>query len=60
MHDKKEDRKTATFSIDTKTRLMLYKMVNNELLERVTGVISIGMYDFYGKYVSIYVFDLVI
>ncbi|KAI4456058.1 serine/threonine-protein kinase rio1 [Holotrichia oblita] len=42
MHDKKEDRETAIFGIDAKTRIILYKMINNELLDRVNGVISIG------------------
>lgn len=42
MHDKREDRETAIFGIDAKTRIILYKMINNELLDRVNGVISIG------------------
>lgn len=42
MHDKKEDHATAEFGVDEFTRLLLYKMINNQLLERVNGVISIG------------------
>lgn len=42
MHDKKEDHATAEFGMDEFTRLLLYKMINNQLLERVNGVISIG------------------
>ncbi|KAG5875520.1 hypothetical protein JTB14_013675 [Gonioctena quinquepunctata] len=42
IHDKKEDQATAVFGVDEFTRLILYKMVNNQLLERVNGVISIG------------------
>ncbi|KAF2881245.1 hypothetical protein ILUMI_24925 [Ignelater luminosus] len=41
-HDKKEDHATAEFGVDESTRLLLYKMINNQLLERVNGVISIG------------------
>ncbi|XP_060521757.1 serine/threonine-protein kinase RIO3 [Cylas formicarius] len=41
--DKKEDRATAEFGLDSFTRLLLYKMINNQqLLERINGVISIG------------------
>ncbi|XP_023018725.1 serine/threonine-protein kinase RIO3 [Leptinotarsa decemlineata] len=42
IHDKKEEHATAVFGMDEYTRLLLYKMVNNQLLERVNGVISIG------------------
>ncbi|CAG9828082.1 unnamed protein product [Diabrotica balteata] len=42
VHDKKEDQATAEFGVDEFTRLLLYKMINNQLLERVNGVISIG------------------
>lgn len=41
-HDRKEEHATAEFGVDEFTRLLLYKMVNNQLLERVNGVISIG------------------
>lgn len=42
VHDKKEDHATAEFGVDEFTRLLLYKMINKQLLERVNGVISIG------------------
>lgn len=42
LHDKKEDHATAEFGMDEFTRLLVYKMINNQLLERVNGVISIG------------------
>lgn len=42
MKDKKEDRATAEFGLDEYTRLLLYKMINQELLDAVNGVVSIG------------------
>lgn len=42
MNDKKEDRATAELGIDEFTRLLLYKLINNGLLERVNGIISTG------------------
>lgn len=42
IHDKKEDHATAEFGVDEFTRLLLYKMINSQLLEKVNGVISIG------------------
>ncbi|CAG9859730.1 unnamed protein product [Phyllotreta striolata] len=42
LNDKKEDQATAEFGIDEYTRLILYKLINNQLLEKVNGVISIG------------------
>lgn len=42
LHDRKEDHATADFGIDQFTRLLLYKMINKQLLERVNGIISIG------------------
>lgn len=42
MHDKKEDHATAELGVDEFTRLLLYKLINNQLLERVNGVISTG------------------
>lgn len=42
MRDKREDRATAEFGIDEFTRLLLYKLINTGLLERVNGVISTG------------------
>lgn len=43
IHDKKEDHATAEFGVDEFTRLLLYKMINKQLLEKVNGVISIGI-----------------
>lgn len=40
-HDKKE-KSTAEMAIDPKTRLQLYKLINNEILEAVNGTISTG------------------
>lgn len=42
--DKKADQATAEFGVDEFTRLLLYKMISNQLLEKVNGVISIGMH----------------
>lgn len=42
IHDKREDRATAVFGVDEFTKLLLYKLINNGLLERVNGVISTG------------------
>lgn len=44
MHDKREDHATAEFGVDESTRIMLYKLINKQLLDRVNGVISIGLY----------------
>lgn len=41
MHEKKE-KSTSEMAMDAKTRLMLYKLVNNQILENVYGVISTG------------------
>ncbi|KAL3274349.1 hypothetical protein HHI36_015747 [Cryptolaemus montrouzieri] len=40
--DKKEDHATAVFGLDEHTTLLLYKMMNNQLLDSYNGVISIG------------------
>lgn len=40
--DKKEDQATAEFGLDEFTRLLIYKLINQELLDHVNGVISIG------------------
>lgn len=42
VHDKKEEHATAEFGVDEDTRILLYKMINARLLERVNGCISIG------------------
>ncbi|CAL8069729.1 unnamed protein product [Orchesella dallaii] len=41
LHEKKE-KSTSEMAMDAKTRLMLYKLVNNQILENVYGVISTG------------------
>lgn len=41
VHDKKE-KSTAEQAVDTKTRLILYKLVNREYLESINGCISRG------------------
>ncbi|XP_063699439.1 serine/threonine-protein kinase RIO3 [Culicoides brevitarsis] len=40
--DRKEAVETAVMGLDEATRLILYKMINNQLLESVDGVISTG------------------
>ncbi|XP_021960139.1 serine/threonine-protein kinase RIO3 [Folsomia candida] len=40
-HDKKE-KSTSDLAIDTKTRLLLYKLINATILENVCGIISTG------------------
>nr|CAI5822267.1 unnamed protein product [Callosobruchus analis] len=42
IHDRKEEHATAEFGMDEQTRLLLYKLINRQLLERVNGVVSIG------------------
>lgn len=42
IHDKREDQATAEMGVDEFTRLLLYKLVNNQILERINGVISTG------------------
>ncbi|KAJ8866566.1 hypothetical protein PR048_032425 [Dryococelus australis] len=41
LHDKSEQA-TAEMSVDPRTRLLLYKLVNQELLDRVNGILSTG------------------
>jgi RIO kinase 3 len=41
LHDKVE-KATSDWAIDTKTRLLLYKMINNFVLEKVYGMVSTG------------------
>jgi RIO kinase 3 len=41
LHDKTE-KSTTELAIDSKTRLILYKLVNNDILESIGGVISTG------------------
>ena len=42
VRDKKEDRATQEFGLDEYTRLVIFKIVQQEILENVNGVISIG------------------
>lgn len=42
LHEKK-DQSTATQAVDQRTRLLLFKMLNEGLLTEVHGVISVGM-----------------
>jgi RIO kinase 3 len=40
--DRKENMETTQMGLDEPTRLILYKMINNQLLESVDGVVSTG------------------
>lgn len=42
MHDRKENVATAEMGIDEPTRLLLYKLINNSVLEQVNGIVSAG------------------
>ncbi|XP_037957695.1 serine/threonine-protein kinase RIO3 [Teleopsis dalmanni] len=42
MHDRKDHVSTAEIGVDGPTRLLLYKLINNEVLEQINGVISTG------------------
>lgn len=42
MRDKREDYATAEFAIDEFTRIILFKLINKQLLKQVNGVISVG------------------
>lgn len=42
IRDKKEDRATQEFGLDEFTRLLIYKIIQQEILENVNGVVSIG------------------
>ncbi|PSN31013.1 Serine/threonine-protein kinase RIO3 [Blattella germanica] len=41
LHDKSEQA-TAEMSVDPRTRLLLYRLVNQEILDRVNGILSTG------------------
>lgn len=41
-HDRRENFATAEMGVDDKTRLLLYKLVNNQVLEQINGIISTG------------------
>lgn len=42
MSDRKENVATAEMGVDQKTRLLLYKLINNQILEQINGIISTG------------------
>lgn len=42
MQDRKENAATAEMGVDGRTRLLLYKLINNQILEAVNGIISTG------------------
>lgn len=42
MHDRKENVATAEMGIDEPTRLLLYKLINNQVLQQVNGIVSTG------------------
>ncbi|XP_055919000.1 serine/threonine-protein kinase RIO3 [Eupeodes corollae] len=42
MQDRKENVATAEMGVDAPTRLLLYKLINNQILEQVNGIISTG------------------
>lgn len=41
-HDRRDTKVTAEMGIDEPTRLRLYKLINNQILEQVNGIISTG------------------
>lgn len=41
-HDRKENVATAEMGLDQATRLILYKLINNQILESLNGIISTG------------------
>lgn len=42
LHDRRENIATAEMGVDERTRLLLYKLINNQVLEQVNGIISTG------------------
>lgn len=42
VHDRKEENATVNFGIDLYTRMVLVKLIQNLILKRVNGVVSIG------------------
>lgn len=42
MRDRKENEATAEMGVDAQTRLLLYKLINNKVLEQINGIISTG------------------
>lgn len=41
-YDRRENFATAEMGVDDKTRLLLYKLVNNQVLEQINGIVSTG------------------
>lgn len=42
MHNRKENMATAEMGVDARTRLLLYKLINKQLLEQINGIVSTG------------------
>lgn len=42
MQDRKDQEATAEMGVDGRTRLLLYKFINNQILESINGIISTG------------------
>uniref|UniRef100_A0A1A9WUJ8 Serine/threonine-protein kinase RIO3 n=1 Tax=Glossina brevipalpis TaxID=37001 RepID=A0A1A9WUJ8_9MUSC len=42
MQDRKDNAATAEKGVDGRTRLLLYKLINNQILEQIDGIISTG------------------
>ncbi|XP_065355665.1 serine/threonine-protein kinase RIO3 [Calliphora vicina] len=42
MQDRKDNVATAEMGVDGRTRLLLYKLINNQILEQINGIISTG------------------
>lgn len=42
MQDRKDNAATAEMGVDGRTRLLLYKLINNQILEQINGIISTG------------------
>lgn len=42
MQDRKDNVATAEMGVDGRTRLILYKLINNQILEQINGIISTG------------------
>lgn len=41
-HDRKDNVATAEMGIDEPTRILLFKMINNQILEQINGIIATG------------------
>lgn len=42
MQDRREDEKTSEMGMDQKTRLLLYKFINNMIIDNIDGIVSKG------------------